>query len=346
MRRLVLTLSLVIATGAFAQTPPNAPNPPIAPFPDDYRRSPCAATDVCSSFERGRIMTAGHSFLGYTISHEWLDAHFDELLAYFKPLCEKSAHCYPIMGSTMQWCNDLLMPEFRAACDRFEKGSYDWTQCTQVVDIWALGRDMRTMQAWKDAQACGAEKDRFVPRSKPPVVWMVPAKLSLGFKDYIRIYAVDPDTHTPVPAKITIDKQTVYAPTNATGMLWTYYPFKWPVKFNREPNAQGHRDLVAPMITVAPDGYPPVSFRMPIDVPKMNVAMTPATLKRGKNTVTVTAVDAATGWPVELRVMYGLDIVGESNKPFTLEVKGKRQELWATSLFERYSDVVILPAAK
>lgn len=338
MRQLVLAFSLLAATAALAQD--------VAPYPDDYQHSPCAPTDVCSSFERGRIKTAGRSFLGFSISDEWLDAHYDEMLAAFKPLCQKSAHCYPIMGSTFQWCNDLLMPDFRATCNRWPKGSDDWTQCSQFVDIWALGRDQKTLQPWKDAQACAQAKTPFVARTKPPIVWMVPAKLSLDYKDYIRIYAVDPDTHLPVPARITIDKQTVYAPTNATGMLWTYYPFKWPMKFNREPNAQKHRDMVAPMVTIAPDGYPPVTFRMPIEVPKMNVAMTPATLKNGKNVVTVTAVDAATGKPVELRVMYGDDIVGESNKPFTLEVKGKRREVWATSLFERYSDVVILPAAK
>lgn len=344
MRTFLLTLSLLVASSALAQ---EAPVPPIAPFPDDYQRhASCAPNDVCKSFDRGKIMTAGHSFLGFAISHEWLNDHYDEMLAYFKPLCAKAATCYTITGSTFQWCNDLLMPDFRAACNRYTKGSWDWNQCSMFVDIWSLGRDQQSMQPWKDAQACNAKTSPFTPRSKPPVIWMVPSKLSIGYKDYIRIFAVDPDTHLPVPARITVDKQTIYAPTNATGMLWTYYPWKWPVKFNREPNAEGHRDMVAPMVTIAPDGYPPVSFRMPIEVPKLVVEMTPATLKPGKNTVTVTARDAATGVPVELRVLYGEEIAGESNKPFTLEIQGKRQELWATSLFNRYSDVVVVPAQK
>ena len=333
MRNLVLTISLLAATSALAQT---------SPFPDDYQRSPCAPGNACQSFERGRIANAGRSFLGFSITEEWLDKYYAEMLASFKPLCAKAATCYTVMGSTFQWCNDLLMPDFRATCNRFEKGSRDWEQCTMFVDIWALGRDQHSLPLWKEAQACGAKTHPFVAKSKPPIVWMVPAKLTAGYKDYIRIYAVDPDTHLPVPARITVEGQTIYAPANPTGWLWTYYPWKWPVKFNRAPNAQGHRDVVAPMVTVAPDGYPPVSFRMPIDVPKMNVAMTPATLKPGKNTVTVTAVDAATGAPVELRVMYGDEIAGESNKPFTLVVKGKRRQLWATSLFGTYSDVVIL----
>lgn len=334
MRTLAFTISLLAATAALAQP---------APFPDDYQRSPCAPANVCQSFERGRIVNAGRTFLGFSITEEWLGKHYEEMLAYFKPLCEKSATCYTISGSTFQWCNDLLMPDFRAACNRFERRSWEWDQCTMFVDIWSLGRDQHSLPLWKEAQACAAKTHPFAAKSKPPIVWMAPAKLTTDYKDWIRIYALDPDTHLPVPGRITVDQQTIYAPTNPTGMLWTYYPWKWPVKFNRAPNAQGHRDIVAPMVTVAPEGYPPVSFRMPIDVPKMNVAMTPATLKPGKNKVTVTAVDAATGAPVELRVMYGDEIVGESNKPFTLVVKGKRRELWATSLFGTYSDVVILP---
>lgn len=332
MRTLLLTISLFAATAALAQT---------SPFPDDYKRSECAPANGCQSFERGRIANAGRSFLGYSIADEWLDKHYAEMLAYFQPLCAKAATCYTIPGSTFQWCNDLLMPSFRAACTRFEKGSWDWEQCTMFVDIWALGRDQHSLPLWKEAQACAAKP--LTPRSRPPIVWMSPATLSMDYKDYIRIYAVDPDTHLPVPARITVEGQTIFAPANPTGVLWTYYPWKWPVKFNRVPKAQGLRDVVAPMVTVAPEGYPPVSFRMPIDVPKMNVAMTPARLKRGKNTVTVTAVDASTGAPVELRVLYGEEIVGESNKPFTLIVTGKRQKLWATSLFGTHSDVLILP---
>lgn len=343
MRTLLLTITLL---GAAAPGP--AQNAPLAPFPADYKPSACATGTFCQSFERGRITSAGRTFLGYSIEHEWLVRYWDEMMAIFKPICAKAGTCYAIHGSTFQWCNDLLMPEFRSTCNRFEKGSPDWTQCTMFVDIWALGRDQHTLQWWKDAQACIAKSEPFVPSTRPPVVWMDPPVIAPGYKDYIRIYAVDPETHRPVPGRVTVEKQTIYASSNPTGILWTYYPWKWPWKFNREPNAAGHRDLVAPMVTVAPEGYPPVTFRLPVEVPKMIVTMSPATLKTGKNTVIVTAHDAATNEPVELRVMYGDQIVGESNKPFTLELKRgqKRRELWATNLFERYSDVVIAPAGK
>jgi hypothetical protein len=337
MRKLFVTLSLLVAGTALAQT---------APFPEDYQRSPCAPANACKSFERGRLANAGRSFLGFSIAEEWLDRHYESMLAIFKPLCAKSATCYTISGSTFQWCNDMLMPEFRATCDRFEKGSRDWEQCTMFVDVWSLGRDQNSLPLWKEAQACAVKTHPFTPKTKPAIVWMAPAKLTSQWKDYIRIYAVDPDTRLPVPGRITVDQQTIYASSNPTGMLWTYYPWKWPVKFNRAPNAQGHRDIVPPIVTVAPEGYPPVSFPMPVEIPKMNVAMSPARLKPGKNTVTVTAVDATTGAPVELRVMYGDEIAGDSNKPFTITVKGKRREVWATSLFGTYSDVVILPAGK
>src|SRR5688572_32431227 len=48
---------------------------------------------------------------------------------------------------------------------------------------------------------------------------------------------------------------------------------------------------------VEKEGYETVTFPMPVDVRKMNVAMTPPAdqLKPGKNTVTVTTTDPATG---------------------------------------------------
>ena len=41
-------------------------------------------------------------------------------------------------------------------------------------------------------------------------------------------------------------------------------------------------------------GQEKVAFRLPVDVPVMKVAMKPAKLKRGKNTVTITAVESGT----------------------------------------------------
>jgi hypothetical protein len=83
----------------------------------------------------------------------------------------------------------------------------------------------------------------------------------------------------------------------------------------------------------------------------MNVAMTPepSKLGRGKNTVTVAATDASTGKPIEARVMMGTHtILGKTNVPFELELaKGqKREEIWVTSLFDRYSDVVVAKGEK
>jgi hypothetical protein len=118
----------------------------------------------------------------------------------------------------------------------------------------------------------------------------------------------------------------------------------------RVPNAAGHTDLVAPTVTVTADGFTPVTFSMPASPRKAVVSMTPpaAKLKRGRNTITVTATDAATGKPIELRVMAGQKILGDSNKPLALEWKSgqKRPEIWTTSLFDKYSDIVVAPAGK
>lgn len=340
MRKILLASLLLAATAASAQQ--------LAPFPDDYRRSSCAPEGNCSSFERGRMASAGRSFLGFTIDHEWIDAHWDELMAAFKPVCAKAGTCYTIRNATFQFCNDLLMPEFRAACNRFPTGSRDWEQCTMFVDTWALGRDMRSLEMWKTAQEC-ASRQPYAPPNVAPVVWMSPSKITRDYNDWIRVYVVDPNTHLPVPAKLTVEGQQIYASSNPTGMLWSYYPWKWPVKLNRVPNAQGHRDLVPPKLTIEAEGYLPVTIDMPFDLPKLKLSMSPPPdkIRRGVNIVTITATDAATGKPVELRVMHGDEVVGESNKPFELELKRgeKRRELWVTSLYNTYNDVVVAPAA-
>jgi hypothetical protein len=119
----------------------------------------------------------------------------------------------------------------------------------------------------------------------------------------------------------------------------------------RIPNANGHRDVAAPEVRVEAPGYRTVTFRLPVDVPQMSVEMTPSLkkLKPGKNTVTIVARDTATGQPVEARVMGGgYTVLGKTNEPFELElVRGqKRPEIWVTSLYDRYSDVVVAPAGK
>jgi hypothetical protein len=81
-----------------------------------------------------------------------------------------------------------------------------------------------------------------------------------------------------------------------------------------------------------------------VQVPVMKAEMKPAKLRRGKNRVTITAVDSVTGKPVEARVMGGERVLGKTNEPFELEITGKQPEIWITNLYDRYSDVVVAPA--
>jgi hypothetical protein len=89
---------------------------------------------------------------------------------------------------------------------------------------------------------------------------------------------------------------------------------------------------------------------MPAAPRRVAIEVSPAIdkLKRGKNKITVNAIDVMTNKPVELRVMLGETILGDTNKPLEFEVKKgeKRPEIWATSLFDKYSDVVVAPAEK
>ncbi len=217
--------------------------------------------------------------------------------------------------------------------------------CSAFLETYLLGIDLHAKAQWEPAQACASKSA--TPRSKPLDIWMEPAVIPPEFKGDLIFYALDPDTRVPILAHITFEDQIVYSKAIPTGKPGTFYPFEYPVKFKRVPNREGHTDLVPPMVTVSAPGYPVTTFPLAAEVPKLIAEMTPepTKLRRGKNVVIVQARDAATGKPVEARVMFGDDVVGDTNKLFTLEVKrGRRPEIWLTSLFDRYSDVVVAKA--
>ncbi|HJW92794.1 MAG TPA: hypothetical protein VJ901_04190, partial [Thermoanaerobaculia bacterium] len=264
----------------------------------------------------------------------------------FAPICKKHATCLATPGNNFLFCDDILIREYRAVCDKnFPKSANpsDYEQCKEFTEIWALGVDMGANQFAKTGQNCAKEKGLAVMHAKPPVIWIEPATIPRDYKGDIYVYAIDPDTHVPVRADITMDKQIIYAPANPAGNLATGYPFKWAHKYNRVKRADGHEDLEAPMMTIKPELYPAVTMRLPSEVPKMIVQMKPSILHAGVNKVTVTATDAETGKPVEARVNVGPDAVGDTNTPIEITVpkSGKVPEVWVTSLFDAYSDVVV-----
>jgi len=340
MRNVFFSLVLLAASLASAQ---EAPRPT---FPDDYTPSPCAPDKACESYPKMQMRKAAFTMLGLQPDADWFDAHYDQMLQLYVPVCRKHATCLATPGNNFLFCDDTLVPDYRAVCDKnFPKSvtPKDWEQCREFTEIWALGVDMRAKAVAERGQACAKEKHLDVMHTKPPIVWMVPSAIPRGYKGDIYIYAIDPDTHVPVRANITIEKQIIYAPSNPAGNVATSYPFKWPMKYVRVKNAQEHEDMVAPLVTVKADYYPAVTFTMPSTPPKMIVEMTPAPLHAGVNKVVVNAHDAETGVPVEARVMIGTRPVGNTNEPLeiTLTRGMKVPEVWVTSLFDAYGDVVV-----
>lgn len=337
MRFPLLIAILLAATVASAQ---------YTPFPDDFTPSPCAPEGTCVSYSKSELPNAAFAHLGLQLNPKWLDTHYDEMLAFYAPICRKHATCLATPGNNHLFCDDILIREYRAVCDKnFPKSANaeDWEQCYAFTEIYALGVDQHARVFSDIGQKCAKEKQLDFMHTKAPIVWMVPAAIPRGYKGQIFVYALDPDTHVPVQATVVVQDQKIYAADNPTGVPGTGYVFKWPIKYRRVANAEGHEDLVAPMVTVASQLYPPVTFQMPSTPPKMIVEMSPKKLKRGINKVTVTARDAETGAPVEGRVLAGDVMVGDTNLPIEIEVpqRGKLPEIWVTSLFDAYGDVVV-----
>jgi len=342
MRR-PLTLLLFLAWPALAQT--------RQPFPADYKTSPCAsAARVCKTFNQSQFADIA-ALRGFDIGQEWVDAHWAELSEALAPSCTKIAACFATPGNDFTFCNDVVSEEvFATTCNRYPEGSRDREKCSFFVRTYLFGHDRNSAEPWKKMQDCAKAQPATGERTLE--WWMSPATIGPDGADYkgsFTVYTIDSETRVPIRAKVHLNvKETIFAPESADGLPTTFYPVPWKPKLVRVPNAQGHRDVAPPQVRIEAPGYAPVTFNLVMSIPTMTVTMDPdpSKLKRGRNTVTVTARDAATGALIEARVMGGSAILGKANVPFALEVvKGqKRPEIWVTSLYDRYDDVVVAPA--
>lgn len=340
--RKTLAILLLLAPALLAETPQRQA------YPDDFKPAQCAVPDkVCKSFNKSQ-QAAIAAERGYDIGQEWIDKHWDELMADIGPVCNKIATCFATPGNDYLFCNDVTLDETIAKCDRYSDYE-DKKRCVWFLNTFMHGHDRKSLPEWEEMQACAKEREE-PAKDRTMEYWIEPATFGPDFDGTFFVRAIDSVTHVPVQAHLTIQsKDVIYADDVPDGLPTTHYPVKWKPRLWRVPNADGHRDVAAPQVTINKEGYLPVTFSLPVSVPTMTVTMSPATLKNGKNTVTITARDAATGVPVEARVMAGPStILGKTNIPFELQLaRGeKRPEIWVTSLYDRYNDVVVVPAEK
>ena len=343
MKTLLAVLLFLTATSSFADE--------RKVFPDDYTPHPCAPARMCKTgFTRRELVQQGATMRGFSLRDEWIDAHWDELMAAFQPICDKIGSCFATANNVAIFCTDIVLPDVWAICDeKYAKGTDDYEQCAWFVRIYSLGYDLHDKELEDEAKACrNASPKPAEPRQLD--VWMAPEKIDwTTYKGNFTVWAIDKETHVPVQAHVIVGGEWLHART-PKGEAITFYPVPWKLKLTRVPNAQGHQDLTAPVIRVETDGYTPVEFALPYDVRKLNVEMNPPAkkLNRGKNIVTIKARETGTDTPAEMRVMLGDRAIGKTNEPVEIELKrgAKRPEIWITSLYDRYNDVVVAPSEK
>lgn len=320
------------------------------PFPAGYTPSPCATPErvatVGTTFPQSRLHDVA-TLRGYDIGQEWIDDHWGELTAILQPIWAKTATCYAAAPNDRLFCNDLAATEADASCSRFANET-DQLKCRQTMMAILAGQDHsnESKEMFAEIRQCAGQATPAAERTME--WWMDAPSFGAGYPGHFTIFTIDSETRVPVQARVHVQSvEPVYSEDVPGGLPTTFYRIPWArPRLVRVPNAQGHRDVKAPEVRIEAAGYRTVVFPLPVEVPVMKVEMKPAKLRRGRNTVTVTAVDAATGAPVEARVMGGQLVLGKTNEPFTLEVRGKQPEIWVTSLYDRYSDVVVAPAGK
>lgn len=334
----ILALLLFVTTSVLAETPRE-------PFPSDYKPLPCARPELIGAEETPEhIGNVGRTLHRMNLRNDWLDAHWDEMMAAFKPVQAKVANCLAIPSNSWLFCNDFMFDEF-VATNHFAKGTDDYDQWAWATRAYHVLLDNSIRASFREGQKCSAEQP--LPGERRLDVWMVPAKFGPDFDGTLTVYAIDAETRIPIEGYITVEGQTLpFSRDSPVGLPMSQYRMTWPVKFNEARTSEGHREFVVPTMVITAKGYPVVRMPIPIDVPKLTIEMTPSVLKRGKNEITITARDAVTGKPAEMRVMGGDQVLGDTNKPFTIELaRGqKRPEIWITSLFDKYGDVVVAKA--
>lgn len=337
---------LLLAGASFFAADASAADAPARErFPSDYKPQPCAPTAeaVCESFPLRKLTDYAVAFRGFDLESEWVDKHWNEMREAFLPICAKMGNCFTVAQNDWVYCLDIQRDEMLATCDRYPAGSEDREQCTMFAMTYYIGLGAKT-ELHREAQNCIAGT---AAEERTLEVWMTPQTIGPDFDGKLTIYAVDAETRIPVRARYSIDGpgelRSTEGPIPTAG-----YTAIWKPQLKRVPNAEGHQDVVVPTATLEAKGYKPYTLTMPMAVSKMIVEMSPAAhqLKRGKNSVTITARDSETGKPVEARVMAGEYVLGDTNKPLELEIaRGKkRPEIWVTSLYDRYSDVIVAPA--
>src|SRR5688572_6768633 len=238
MRKLVLLL--LLALPAFADAPAREI------FPSDYEPSPCApdTATVCKSFPKERMSSYGGNFRGFNMKQEWVNEHWDEMLAAFTPICAKMGNCFTVEVNDWVFCLDLMRNSFVAECDRFPTDSEDRRQCTWFATTYFIGLGGKT-KLHESVQECVAAQPPSAIRKLE--AWLEPNAFAYDFDGQLTAYAYDAETRIPVRAKIAIDGGVLKA---IEGKFPTVgYPVKWRAGFKRVPNAQGHNDVVAPTAT-------------------------------------------------------------------------------------------------
>ena len=293
-------------------------------------QNPCAPDLPCRSIAPIQFPSAARNLAAMQLSADYVAANYERLRESFLPYCANRANCLATRGNEVWFCNDLFKREVIATCK-------DDQECGVFARVFAAGVDHVDAAQWQKLQDCAAQQ----PRGRMKV-WIEPALIPVHYTGPITVHAIDEESGLPVQASVTIDGQNVYSATNPTGRPVTTYAFEWPRKLRRVPNAEGHQDVVPPEVIVEAPNRETVRFPLPTPIPGVKVTLHPSRLRRGRNRVIVKAVDAMTGAPVEMRVMLGDETIGDTNVPVEITIRrGKVPELWVTSLFHMYSDVVL-----
>jgi hypothetical protein len=303
-------------------------------------------TDACTFRQsNAELASAAWQFLGLRLDANWVARNRAPIDAELKPHCAVYDRCLTIPGNPFTLCSDLLSLEGAPACDRLFSATEqprDWEQCRIFTRIWATAVDQRSMNKWKQAQACAIARvgERLPVKG---LRWhLEPASLRFFHEAELRLSVFDEESGLPIHSLIEVEGVPFIRSDAVSGQALAFYNVEFRLLPIREIGPDGLESYRKPRVTVTPIAGEPFELELDAALPELQVSMKPVGRLNRRASVVFEVRDANSGELVEAQIIRGNDPIGRAGERIRLQLSDEElqngcvQQIWVRA--SRYPD--------
>jgi hypothetical protein len=303
-------------------------------------------TDACTFRQsNAELASAAWQFLGLRLDANWVARNRAPIDAELAPYCALYDRCLTIPGNPFTLCSDLLSLEGAPACDRLfspTEQTRDREQCRIFTRIWATAVDQRSMNKWKQAQACAIDR---VGERLPVngLRWhLEPASLRYFHDAQLRLSVFDEASGLPIHSAIEVEGVPSIRSDAVSGQALAFYTVEFRLLPIREIGPDGLESYRKPRVTVTPVAGDPFELDLDVTLPELQVTMKPVGRLNRQSSVVFEVRDANTGASVDAQIIRGNDPLGRAGERIRLQLSEEElqaacvQQIWVRA--SRYPD--------